>query len=221
VLDRFADTFPMWCRAQPASFNRVDDLAAPFLSALNVRWAIGAPGADVPRGWAEQARGPEMAIFENPAALPRAFVPARLRRVADPRRRLDEMAASADFGAAAWLSSAGDLTEQPNGPARLALRAVGTDLIVAADAERRTLVATSIADWPGWTARDASGAPLPLETVNHAFVGVWVPAGRTEVRLSYRPRSVRDGMVLFAAGLAASVLLGVARRSETIRRQRC
>jgi len=215
VLDRFADTFPLWCRAQPASFNRVDDLAAPFLSALNVRWAIAAPGADPPPGWTEQARGPEMAIFENPSGLPRAFVPQRLRRVADPARRLGEMSAAAGFAETAWLSSASDgPAEETNGPARLSLRAVGTDLVVGADAPRRTLVATSIADWPGWTARDAAGAALALETVNHAFVGVWVPPGKTEVRLFYRPRSVRDGMILVAAGLVACVALATWRRTH-------
>src|SRR5262249_9365616 len=45
VLDRFTDTFPLWCRPQHASFTRVDDLALPFLSFLNVRFAIGPPGA--------------------------------------------------------------------------------------------------------------------------------------------------------------------------------
>ncbi|HLN80204.1 MAG TPA: hypothetical protein VK392_03335, partial [Thermoanaerobaculia bacterium] len=29
VLDRFAETFPLWCRPQFASFNRVDDLTRP------------------------------------------------------------------------------------------------------------------------------------------------------------------------------------------------
>ena len=188
VLDRFADTYPLWCRAQAASFNRVDDLAPRFLSAMNVRWAIGSPGDAVPPGWAEQARGPEMAIFENPGALPRAFVPGRLRRVADSDRRLAEMAGASDFAATAWLSSssATGQAEEANGPARLTLRAPGTDLVIRAEASQRTLVVTSIPDWPGWTARDAAGATLPLETVNHAFVGVWIPAGRTDVRLSYR-----------------------------------
>ena len=85
-------------------------------------------------------------------------------------------------------------------------------------APRRTLVATSIPDWPGWTARDAAGATLALETVNHAFVGVWIPAGRDEVRLSYRPRSVRDGLALFAAGAAACVAMAASRRRRHVRR---
>ena len=218
VLDRFAETYPLWCRAQAASFNRVDDLTPRFLSAMNVRWAIASPGDAAPPGWAEQARGPEMAIFENPGALPRAFVPARLRRVADADRRLAEMAGASDFAATAWLSSSEGAAEEENGPAALTLRASGTDLVIRSQAPRRTLVATSIPDWPGWTARDAGGATLALETVNHAFVGVWIPAGRDEVRLSYRPRSVRDGLALFAAGAAACVAMAASRRRRHVRR---
>jgi len=219
VLDRFADTYPIWCVPQAASFNRVDELASPFLSALNVRWAIAAPEDEAPRGWVEQARGPEMSVFENPAALPRAFVPARLRRVPDARRRLEEMRGARDFRAQAWLSSGEGPPEEPNGPAALALRASGNDLILLADAPRRTLVATSIADWPGWTARDASGAVLPVETVDHAFVGVWVPAGRSELRLSYEPRSYRAGLLSLAAGVAACVAAAlIGRRPRAQRR---
>ena len=50
VLDRFADTYPMWCRAQPASFNLVTDLGSPFLALLNARFAIGAPADRTPAG---------------------------------------------------------------------------------------------------------------------------------------------------------------------------
>jgi hypothetical protein len=214
VLDRLVDTFPLWSREQPASFNRVEDLTRPFLSFLNVRFAIAAPDAPAPAGWTEQARGPEMAIFENPRALPRAFVPRRLRRVADARARLGEMARATDFAETAWLSSGG-APDEPNGPAALALRAPGNDLVISADAPRRALVATSIPDWPGWTARDAGGAALPVEAVNHAFVGVWVPAGKSEVRLSYRPRSVRVGSALFVAGVLACAAIGISRRRRT------
>jgi hypothetical protein len=146
-------------------------------------------------------------------------VPARLRRVPDARRRLEEMRGARDFRAQAWLSSGEGPPEEPNGPAALALRASGNDLILLADAPRRTLVATSIADWPGWTARDASGAVLPVETVDHAFVGVWVPAGRSELRLSYEPRSYRAGLLSLAAGVAACVAAAlIGRRPRAQRR---
>ena len=213
VLDRFTDTYPLWSQAQAASFNRVADLSRPFLSFLNACYAIAGPDEPVPAGWREQARGPEMAIFENPHALPRAFVPLRLRRIADPRERLREMSTASDFARTAWLSEPGG-QEEPNGEAALFLRSVGPDLVVEARAAAPTLIATSIPDWPGWAALE-NGRPLPTVTVNHAFVGVRVPAGRHVVRLAYRPRSWSLGLEAFAAGI---VLIGAVAAATRTRR---
>jgi len=212
VLDRFADTFPLWSHSQPASFNRVDDLASarPFLSFLNVGYAIGAPTDPVPEGWREQARGPEMALFANPGALPRAFIPRALRRVPDPAGRLAAMAAEQDFAGTAFLGGAG-AAEEKNGEARLRVREAGPDLVVEASASARAFVATSLSDWPGWLA-ESDGRALPLETVNHAFVGFWLEPGEHRVRLAYRPASWTLGLEAFAAGCLVALVLAVSRR---------
>ena len=213
VLDRFADTYPLWCEEQPASFNRVEDLSRPFLAFLNARYAIGAPGDPAPPGWREQARGPEMTIFENPRALPRAFVPARLRRESDPARRLEAMALEEDFGETAWVSGEGAPVEE-NGGAALRLRAVGPDLVISADASSRVFVATSLSDWPGWVAEEGTRR-LPLATVNHAFVGFWLAPGPHTVRLSYRPDSWLLGLAACGLGAVAALLLATARRRRS------
>ena len=209
VLDRFAETYPLWCQAQWASFNRVDRLDAPFLAFLNVRFAIASPEAEVPRGWIERARGREMAVFENPRALPRAFAPRRLRFQPDPAPRLAAMKAAPDFGMDCWLSSPG--TDRENGSARLFVRQDGADLLLRAAADTPALIATSVPDWPGWRVA-IDGEKAPAVTVNHAFVGFHVPAGRHEVRLTYRPASVSWGIGAFALGLVACGALGVAGR---------
>ncbi|HWZ87132.1 MAG TPA: YfhO family protein [Thermoanaerobaculia bacterium] len=203
VLDRFADTFPLWSRAQTASFNRVDDLARPFLSFLNVRYAIGAPDAAAPAGWLEQARGPELAIFTNSGALPRAFVPRRLAQAPDP---VAAMASVADFAETAFVAGAGG-PDAENGAATLVVREVGPDLVVAASATSCALVATSLPAWPGWTV-EADGRPVTVETVNHAFVGFRVETGEHVVRLRYRPQSWTLGIAAFFVGLAAAAALG-------------
>jgi hypothetical protein len=212
VLDRFADTYPLWCRAQPASFNLVTQLDAPFLSFLNTRYAVGAPGESTPDGWQERARTGALSLFENPRALPRAFVPERLRLVADPARRLKEMAGESDFSRTAWLSL-GD-GESENGRAALDVRAVGPDLevsVAVSDASGRTFVATSLPDWPGWRG-EAGGRELALTTVNHAFVGFWLPPGRHVVRLTYWPASFTLGLFAFGAGVAAAGLAAATAR---------
>ena len=198
VLDRFADTYPLWSKPQHASFNRVDDLTRPFLSFLNVRFAVAPPEAALPNGWRMRSRGREMAVFENPNALPRIFAPRKVRLVADTGQALAEMSNTGDFSERAWI--AGTTSEARNGAAQISLRAVGPDLIAAVDAPERVFLATSLPDWPGWIAESA-GAKIPLVTTNHAFVGFWLDAGNTTVRIHYRPASFSYGLAAFALGL--------------------
>jgi hypothetical protein len=216
VLDRFAETFPLWCRPQAASFNRLDTLAVPFLSFLNVRYAIGPPDAGPPEGWIVQARGPELTIFANPMALSRAFVPRTLRRgAATP----GAMASVGDFADAVFLSGEG-AAEEANGLAFVRARESGPDLVVEAVASSRALVATSLPDWPGWIAKSDEG-PLPRATINHAFVGFWVSPGTHLVRLRYRPVSWVLGVSAFVVGVALSAGWAFSSRfSSHVRRRR-
>ena len=217
VLDRFADTFPLWCSAQHASFNRVDDLTRPFLAFLGARFAVAKPGTAPPAGWILHERSETASIFENPRALPRAFVPRRILSAGDPRAALREMAASADFSDAVWVrGTPGAPRERDNPAARLALRLAGPDLWIETDSPAPVLVATSIPDWPGWRAQGESG-PLELETVNHAFVGVRVPAGAVRFRLTYRPPSFLFGLSSSAAGALAGGVLGFLSRRRARR----
>lgn len=201
VLDRFADTYPLWSKPQFASFNRVDDLASPFLSFLNVRFAVAPPEAPLPPGWRERSRGREMALFENLRALPRIFVPGRIRSGGDPVRALTEMRQATGFSETAWIS--GGTAEIGNGRAEISLRAVGPDLIASVSAVERVFLATSVPDWPGWIGESA-GERIPLVTTNHAFVGFWLDPGRQTVRLHYRPASFSWGIAAFVLGLLAA-----------------
>ena len=204
VLDRFVDTYPLWCLPQRASFNRVESLDSPFLSFLNVRFAIAPPETAVPPRWVEKARGTEMAIFENPRAQARAFVPRRLGFAASSGALLAAMRKTSDFGEICWLS--GDAGTSTNGRASLTIRADGTDLRITADAAERVLVATSIPDWRGWR-MEVDRRPVPTTEINHAFVGFWLPTGRHEVLLTYRPVSFRGGVLAFGAGIVVSAAL--------------
>jgi len=216
VLDRFADTYPLWCVPQAASFNRVDDLTRPFLSFLGARFAVAGPDADPPAGWTVAARTPKLAIFENPRALPRAFAPRSVAAVPDP---LSALATVQDYSETAWIAGPPAIHDNP--PAHVDVRTAGPDVVLDVDAPAACLVATSVPDWPGWRAEveregERKGAIAPeLVTVNHAFVGLRVPPGRTRVRLVYRPPGFREGVVAWMAGFAVigvSVLLRLRRR---------
>jgi len=206
VLDRFADTFPLWCVPQPASFNRVDDLSRPFLNFLSARFSVGSPAAGAPSGWEVAERSASLSLFENPRALARAFAPARIVAEADPSRVVRSMAAARDFSDAAWVASLpGGARERVNPPSHLSVRRAGPDLVIDARTASSAplFVATSLPDWPGWRAHAAGGSRLELQTVNHAFVGVWLPSGAVSARLSYVPPSFPAGLAAFAVGVLA------------------
>jgi hypothetical protein len=214
VLDRFADTYPLWAKPQFASFNRVDDLASPFLSFLNARFAIAPPEASAPSGWQVRSRTRGMTIFENPRALSRLFAPRKLRLEEDAAVALEQMRTAADFSETAWITGAKG--EVGNGKAEISLRAAGPDLIATVAAVERVFIATSVPDWPGWIAEGA-GAGIPLVTTNHAFVGFWLNAGRQTVRLHYRPASFSWGLLSFVLGLLAAAALGLGARRPSAR----
>jgi hypothetical protein len=204
VLARLADTFPLWSTPQPASFNRIDEPDRPFLSLLNVRYALEPPTAPGPRGWSLAHRTEVMAIWENPQAVPRAFVPKTIRYEPDPAQALSELAHSADLSQTVWVEEDRSPRSQQNGSALLELRASGPDLIIAADSPSGALIATSLTAWPGWRAQ-SGGRDLPLIDVDHAFVGFVVPPGRSLVRLHYRPPSWPIALALAGAGALLSV----------------
>ncbi|HWC65891.1 MAG TPA: YfhO family protein, partial [Thermoanaerobaculia bacterium] len=214
---RSASTYSLWCVPQPVWFNRIDDLTKPFLSFLNVRFAIAGPGQAVPAGWRELRRGPRCAVFENPAALPRAFAPESVRFVPDPSKTVELMRSCRDFSKVAWIEdSARPEGEAPNGRARVTATARGADLDVHVDAQSRSWIVVSQTAWRGWEAREGARL-LPLRFANQAFLAFEVGPGRHEVRLEYRPRSFRLGVGLALASAAALVAVGILgrRRART------
>jgi hypothetical protein len=214
-LHRLIDTFPLWTVAQPVWFNRVDDPQAPFLAFLNVRWVFTPQDHAVPPGWTVIAESDGLRLLENPRALPRAFVPRRVRAEPDPKRRLELLASIRDFseqGVVEESGGAGDWTD--NGTASLRIVAYGAQrLELDVDAAADTLVATSIPAWRGWKAASGSRG-LATVGYNHAFVGVRVPRGRHRVVLRFAPDSVRYGLGISAATLLIGLLILWRRRPQ-------
>ena len=209
---RYLHLYPLWCVPQPVWFNRVDDPKRPFLSFLNVRFAIGAPAAEVPAGWREFARGPDCTVFENPGALPRAFAPASIRFHGSRQDPLSEMQSAADFAKVAWIDD--DMQtgrDIANGKARVETRRRGSGLDLDVEAETPAWIVVSQTFWRGWRA-EIDGAAAPLHYANVAFLALRVPAGRHRVALRFRPASVTLGFAVFAATLAVIAGVGVSRR---------
>ncbi|HET7710972.1 MAG TPA: YfhO family protein, partial [Thermoanaerobaculia bacterium] len=202
TLARLHETYRLWCIKQPVWSNRVDDLTKPFLSMMNVRFALAKPRKVPPAGWVRLGAFGDYDVLENTRVLPRAFVPQIVHT--GRRDTVLEMLLLNDFSRQAWIAEGAKATVA-NGPGSVRAARSGTGLRLRATMVHPGWVVVSNAAWKGWRARDANGRDLPLTTANHAFLGIHVPQGEHDIRLEYRPRSFELGAAI--SGVAALLLL--------------
>lgn len=86
-------------------------------------------------------------------------------------------------------------------------------------ADQKSWLVVSETWFPGWTAtatpRGSSPVEVPVRRANHAWRAIEVPAGSSTIRMSYRPESVRGGILLAAGALVLLGLLVVIGRRRT------
>nr|MDP9360144.1 YfhO family protein [Acidobacteriota bacterium] len=206
---RLAETFPLWSIPQPVWSNRVDDLTAPMLSLMNVRYALALPEAAVPPMWRLVGQYPGYQLLENKGALPRAFVPRIIHTGRSDVMR--GMRACYDFGYEAWIETAGAPVNVANGAGSVTVRERGSRLTLHASMRSPGWIVVSETAWKGWRATMGRQHPK-LHFADRAFLGLYVPAGEHDIELSYRPKAVTTGAIV---SIASALLLGavaVARR---------
>jgi hypothetical protein len=206
---RLADTYPVWSIPQPVSFNAIGDLQPPFLSFLNVKYAIVPLPVKVTEGWRELMKDRSAKLFENTRVLPRAFVPRRIRYERSGGPIVKAMTAAKDFSDMAWI----EVPElQPheiaNGPGTLTLHKDGFGLSIDAVMVADGWVVASQSAWKGWRAY-IDGRRVQTRFANHAFVGVFVPKGRHNVKLQYLPESFTRGRNISFTTLGALMIAAI------------
>ena len=157
------------------------------------------------------ALSPALALFENPHALPRAYVTYRARRAPPAREVLSLMAREGfDPLVESFVECDTDLDGANDAPARGAPATIVRDEPQTVDVQA-TLTAPGLvvlADTyaRGWRA-SVDGAPVPILATNHLFRGVLAPAGAHLVRFEYRPPALRIGTALtLLSALALTIL---------------
>ncbi len=162
----------------------------------------------------------DVKIYENLDALPRAFWVGDWLAVPDEAAAVARMA-QPDFDPARTAVVSGDPAAMPPVPSG-APTGVVTMTHFAAEQMRLTtvseapgLLVISDAAYPGWEAT-VDGAPVELVVVDGLFKGVWLPAGRHEVVLVFRPVSLLIGLALSLLGttILAGVWLGTRRATS-------
>jgi hypothetical protein len=211
-----------------------DDLAAgtvtqmnsPLVDLLGVRWFIG-PDSPGPR-WVERYAPPpgakplarheptwdaRLRVYENAAAMPRAFV-VYDAQVVDGEKAAATALSKLDVRHAALLETAPD--PKPVGdhreltPARLT--AVERQrVVIEADTAAPGILVLTEAMYPGWTAT-VDDKPAPLLTADYALRGVALSAGHHVVEMRFTSVPVRRGLWISSLGLLGLLLLVLARR---------
>ncbi|MEA2326979.1 MAG: hypothetical protein QOE68_1938 [Thermoanaerobaculia bacterium] len=214
-LGAMIETFPVWCRRGGYGFNQIDDLTRPMLSMLNIRFAVVPENDAIPDGWRGVITDHGSRLIENTRVLPRAFVPRNVR--IGVSNEVEDMTAATDFADIAWLDVAGVAHDAANGPGMLTIRRRKLGFHIDASMEHGGFVVISEEVWKGWRAY-VDGRPAKIVRANHAFLGVFVPAGNHAIRLTYLPQSFVIGRAitfgtLAMIGLAIAVWSVIKRRA--------
>lgn len=220
-------TYVDWHNFLGGLIDPADAHLREFLDAANVRYLItGQPLQGMPYPLVHA--GPAGAVFENPSALPRAWLVADAR-VAAEGTEIETMRQPAfDFRTTALIDRP---LEQPLAPAAGATTPVpdsaGTDtartastvgdarvttyepdrVVVETSAGRDALLVLSDNWYPDWRVT-VDGAEAPLYRANHTFRGVRVPAGDHTVEFTFDPADLRLGFAIHVTGML--LLIGYA-----------
>ncbi len=199
-----------------ASRRRLLDLAAARWFVVPVRLSLDE--ADAGRSFLVDAKlrrhgpaGDDFTVYENPAALPRAFVTYRAAPAPDADALLARLSRP-DFDPL-WQSYVqGDpgFDAHPGAPARGHPAAIVRDdadaVEIEADLAAPGLVVLADAYGGGWRAQ-VDGEDATIVATNHLFRGVRAPAGHHRVRFAYRAPGLAAGAGASLLGIAALVFL--------------
>jgi hypothetical protein len=193
------------------SYGLLDDARllrreSPVLNALNVRYLLVTPGAPGPidAGYRHVYGNPNVEVFENLSAYPRAFFVDTARVENDARTELRTVTADGfDGRREALLETAQPPVLAPAaGPAAVIITRRGANgMALTTDTTAPRLLVLSEMYYPGWRAT-VDGAATPIYRTNYLFRGIVVPAGHHDVEFAYRPASVAIGASISLAALA-------------------
>ena len=201
-------------RIAPLYATHPDALDSPLLDLLGVRYVISETPIQNPR-YALAYEDEAVYIYENPAALPRAFTLPYASTLA--AADFTEAARRYDVRHHVLVETLPVASPPPDGtpaeprPAAITVNSAQEMWVDVDAAEERWLVITA-SYFPGWRAwirplgaADNEEWEVPVYLVDGNFCGVYLPEGRWTVRMKFSPDSFRFGA--FASLLAGAGML--------------
>jgi hypothetical protein len=154
-----------------------------------------------------------VSVYENPAALPRAFYVPRVEVIREPRDVLRRLASDTHDPRSAALvevmPSDGFLGSDGPGTGDVTIvRDRSEELVLHVTATQDGFLSLTDQYYPGWNVT-VNGSPAEIMRANHAFRAVRVPAGESTVVFSYRPLSVLVGVLVTLVSVVALAGYGV------------
>src|SRR6185295_7808851 len=98
-------TYELWSTHQAFYFNSVHDITKPFVSMMNVRFAIAGVWLPVPYGWRLAEHQSHVILLENMNAFDRAFIPRNVKLGLADDDAIKEMKTVGDFRERAWITA--------------------------------------------------------------------------------------------------------------------
>jgi hypothetical protein len=197
---------PYWER-----FHDVSRPDSPLVDMLNVRHILVYEALPPPEAEGLKLIGAadNHAVYENISALPRFFLVGRVIQVPSFEAARTAVADSSFKPAGSVIVE--DLVDLPASPPDAyppvrVLRHEPETIELETDSPAPAVLVSSEAAFPGWRAT-LDGAEHPLLTVNAAFRGMKVPAGRHRIAWTFEPAPLRWGA---AVSLAALAMLAIA-----------
>jgi hypothetical protein len=152
-------------------------------------------------------------VYEDAAALPRAFPVHDIEVVANAGERIERVVSGKGLLDRAILSAAPpDLALSPAAEgtsSTVQVASYGNDRVVLSAAMAADgLVVLLDRDYPGWQAR-VDGAPVSILRANHFFRAVPVPEGNHQIEFVFRPASVYRGAAVSLSALVTILAIGI------------
>ncbi len=194
-------------------WNSLGSRSTRLYDLLNVRYVVAKK--DVELDWNKFALAfdgdPDLNVYENRQALPRAFIVRDIVFQPSPDAALQAItAAGFDPTVAAVIEGPSTAAVPAGGSGTVSdIRQGRNRLSFSVNADAPALIFVSQIWYPGWRVIiDGAPAGEPWRT-NYLFQGVAVPAGQHQVELTFSPALWRVGWVVAAIGLLGIVGLAV------------
>ena len=179
---------------------------------LGVRYVLGSK--EVTLDWDKFslafAQDPQVNVYRNEGALPRAFVVHQAEAVGSHEaawQRIHEP--NFDPAQTVVLEGGQPLAIHSSAPAEVEVvryETNGLEIAVVSDVEGYLVLSDPF--YPGWQA-ELDGEPAPILRANYAFRAVRVPAGSHRLTMAFRPTSWTLGLLISGLTLVALVAAAV------------